>query len=1470
MPAKKRTNKRKLREKKTADQRSKRFASNPEPNYNYQETLRRAAAFERHLKTAKLLNCRSCNESWFDITMNSPDKCKRCANYDKSKKFNKFSAENNMDPGPVPEIFAELSPVEEMLIARVHPVICVFRRKGGQYFYKNHVINFRQNVTEFASKLPHTLSSLSKVFIVRRTSSTTEYQRDFVVSKSRVYRCLAWLKQNNKFYSDIQIDETRLAELPDSETNALQYLETAEDGSEQEIISPPTNENRQSREYLIEEVQSEFVREQNIVDEVNRDTIQDLENVVAANHPNREAEVIPWPEIESSPVNEYKTPGYVACAFVSLFPSGRADFLDDRQVKVTHHEYFKHLFRYKDGRFRSHNRFGYFALNTTLRWKSNRNARVFINKQKVGSMTPAQLIHKIRTDKAFQRNLRTFSSNERITDAYWRVRRYELFDMIEQLGPPTFFITLSAADQFWPDLLNFFEPDRDLLAITEWEHIKRTIRLLNSHAAEAAYLYNRRIRYFLKNIVFPVLKVKDHWYRVEFQERGSPHIHAMVWCEGAPDASVLLCKEINESNEQQFQELADYFDSKIDCWYPEQPDETGDAETNSDEENNQINQPEANPTDAERQPNPCIKYYSQIERQDHLADYKNLINQCQLHKCNSYCSGNAKKICRFGYPKNCSAESQFVYDPKREAFFFQPRRNHPFMNPCSRLFLEIFRANMDIQAVSTPADMLYYLATYASKSESKSKSFLNEVNSIANLPDLSSKEIITKLVMNSFAARSVSKQETSWFNSGQSLYSVSRKFKVINLSLDVDQWIAVDLNSKQTGQQLDDHPETDGEDSELEEQLYLDEEMNEVPNVVPADFDRVQTTSFFKNASKDVVEYLNRPGDLRNVTLKTFFSSYKLNKTKSRSAKYVEADPPLILRVFPIAKDDEEKAKINVLLNVSFTKNDVLLQPNESWQEALGRFNLSSATTGIHQAADRLEAIPRPANDSDEESEPPIFEEWNKLSAVGHNQQVPDFDLGRRTFDTDARWHENTVTADQLKSMKQFAKNQLQPAEQEEAQETAPVNFNEDQQHIIDHFNQQVDCFAQNQPFDIAKLTLIEGVAGAGKSTVLKYMISRCKQMFGENSSVTLAPTGLSALNVHGETIQSRLKIYLGSSKTADLPSLTNAPLQELQQSLKDLKFVFIDEMSMVGVGMLHHINERLKAGTQSEELFGGCCVYLIGDFNQLPPIGEPALYKDTESISSLAGRGRRLFKEFKRYFTLMRSMRQAGEDQEEFRGLLNRVGNGQATMNDKDSLNSRFIGELANRAEFDEALHLFAQNKDVDQHNNSKLKAFNLPILLIKAKDQGSKEKLSDLKHHHQKELRLCVGCKVMLRKNLKTNAGLVNGSVGIVREIFYSENAVESDQPAVIMVEFDGYHGPTFSNNCVPIFPITLFSKGAKRHQFPLTVAYAITIHKSQGLTLAKLVLSLEKANAVGLAYVGLSRVTRFEDLALKLKIS
>ena len=296
----------------------------------------------------------------------------------------------------------------------------------------------------------------------------------------------------------------------------------------------------------------------------------------------------------------------------------------------------------------------------------------------------------------------------------------------------------------------------------------------------------------------------------------------------------------------------------------------------------------------------------------------------------------------------------------------------------------------------------------------------------------------------------------------------------------------------------------------------------------------------------------------------------------------------------------------------------------------------------------------------------------------------------------------------------------------------------------------------------------------------------------------------------------------------------------------------------MVHQTLMCYIHGRLRQIKQSRNQmpFGGISVIAVGDFYQLPPVFGTPLYKDTLEGAIWIDN----FKKVK----LDDIMRQ--KDDSKFALLLNklRVKSKEDKLcdEDKETLQSRETGE-----DCENVLHIYSTNKQVQDWNKQVLHKKCTGIVCILAEDthNTSKDKtkvrdkpLAKLKSSLAPYLWIAVNARVMLTRNIDVEKGLTNGCFGNVVEIVM--DSTNSD-PLCIKVEFD--------KSDIGIYAIEKHQESVKkyvRQQFPLKLAYACTIHKVQGMSLDKAVVSLKNIFEYGQAYVGLSRVTSLSGLVVQ----
>ena len=362
------------------------------------------------------------------------------------------------------------------------------------------------------------------------------------------------------------------------------------------------------------------------------------------------------------------------------------------------------------------------------------------------------------------------------------------------------------------------------------------------------------------------------------------------------------------------------------------------------------------------------------------------------------------------------------------------------------------------------------------------------------------------------------------------------------------------------------------------------------------------------------------------------------------------------------------------------------------------------------------------------------------------------------------------------------------------------------------------------------------------------------------------ATTGKAAYNINGCTIHLLLKLPVGSRSNREL---TAQALVRLQKNLIGITYIIIDEYSMLGETMLGWIDRRCRQATgRSDEVFGGLSIILFGDPGQLPPVADKPLYH-SKPTTCVGEQGHLAYLMFTNVIKLSVNQRVQGTnpEQSQFRDLLMRLRTGDCTEEDWKLLLTRQPSNEPKLTEFRDAIRLYFSNEEVANYNFEQLSALNQPIARINARHSTDLAKKADPDEMAGLEpcIFLAKGAHVMLTMNLWTDVGLCNGATGIVIEFIYANKQQPPDLPQAVIVKFDNYTGPSISNSissCVPICPITVNSQSIdglhERQQLPLKLAWAITIHKSQGLTLQKAWIDIgQSERTAGISYVAISRV-------------
>lgn len=404
------------------------------------------------------------------------------------------------------------------------------------------------------------------------------------------------------------------------------------------------------------------------------------------------------------------------------------------------------------------------------------------------------------------------------------------------------------------------------------------------------------------------------------------------------------------------------------------------------------------------------------------------------------------------------------------------------------------------------------------------------------------------------------------------------------------------------------------------------------------------------------------------------------------------------------------------------------------------------------------------------------------------------------------------------------------------------------------------------------KLIYLTGKAGTGKTTFLKYI----KKITRKNT-VILAPTGVAAINAGGVTIHSFFQIPFGPFvpddlrlRTSSLGSENKVTIydtfkyqEEKRDIIENLELLIIDEISMVRSDVLDVIDKILRVFRKKPHFpFGGVQVILIGDTFQLPPIANreewnilSQFYKTPFFFSAKV-----IETEKPLYIELKKIYRQ---NEQEFIDLLNRVRVNQVKPIDFQTLNSKYQPTFsANGSDY---IILATHNRIVNETNLTRLNQLETEQFTYEAKITNVfPDKMKPTDHY----LHLKVGAQIMFIKNDSGDRKrYFNGKIGKIKELEENKIVTVFDNEQEVEVERAEWQNIKYTYNketkSIEEEIIGTFE------QFPIKLAWAITVHKSQGLTFEKVIADLSGAFASGQVYVALSRCTSFNGLVLKTQL-
>lgn len=382
------------------------------------------------------------------------------------------------------------------------------------------------------------------------------------------------------------------------------------------------------------------------------------------------------------------------------------------------------------------------------------------------------------------------------------------------------------------------------------------------------------------------------------------------------------------------------------------------------------------------------------------------------------------------------------------------------------------------------------------------------------------------------------------------------------------------------------------------------------------------------------------------------------------------------------------------------------------------------------------------------------------------------------------------------------------------------------------------------------KNLFITGKAGTGKSYLLKYFSTKTKKRV-----LYCAPTGIAALNISGVTLHSAF----GWNNLMDDSEIKLS--SNRQALLKNIDTLVIDEISMVRVDVFSQVDKILKFANRNNLPFGGKQIILFGDLFQLPPVAKK---EETEFFTDKYGgifffnspaykNGNFVFREIEEIFR---------QTDQEFIEILNDIRIGNINEQQIKSLNEHYVKEVPRRV-----VQVVPMKNEANRINMENLEKLGSQLFEYQANILVGEQNLKETDFPCDFDLKLKIGALVMMITNDQENKRWVNGTLGIISAL----------SPTMVKVTINGTDfeiSPTTFNKYKCEYDR---EEGKLKYivessvsQFPLILAYAITIHKSQGMTYQQIACNLDNCFAPGQAYVALSRCANYDKLYLTEKIN
>ncbi|XP_071153640.1 uncharacterized protein [Mytilus edulis] len=1199
---------------------------------------------------------------------------------------------NGLQLPPIPDELNSLNKLEKQLISVRIPFMKIIQLpKGNQKGFIGPCVSIPTDIEKTTNVLPRSENEaeLIRCKLKRKLEYKGYCQYEFV-SRKKICKGLEYLQQNNPYYHDKLLNDKWIEHIPSDFKDLVTEEAELTEVLPEEHAKDDKNHDDEDISFKDKGLPSDTcLQPVDLGQEILDQHFEDIFCVA--------------PGEGNTPVSMLQEHGNEAMSFPVQFPEGSFGSYDaKRLVPLTRSRYFHARLFNADTRFSGDTSYIFYAqylseLEQVIS-KVSIALRKSSGKDKTGNIITARML----TDKNQLKRLLTtdqgykFMTPIRGTPPYWQATLRDLMASIRQLGIPTWFATFSAADFRWKETLQvLLEQQKSTQSLEDLDWTGKS-ELLQYNPVMSAVMFDHRFNTFLKEILikkYIIGNVKDHFHRIEFQQRGSPHAHCLFWIKDAPLLDTHDDKEV-----------CDFVDSYVTC---DLPSESADPELHEIVSSVQQHSKKHSKSCAKKgtecrfnfpRPPSTNTFISRSSTQSGPSVQKPSKERISFAKdilLRLWKTVNNTNI------ENITTENLFIAAgitqeefetasnvlTKRTTVTIKRKPADIWINQYNPTLLRCWNANMDLQYITDAYSCVMYIISYISKAEREMGLVLENARKEAAEGNCDAQDAMKKIGGAYFRQREVSAQEATYRACGLHLKESSRKVQFLPVG-DNQVKMSLPLNIIQMKANQSDH-------SIWMHSLYDRYKARPVSfqfdilcyASFSSDYRVLSPSQIPKKTSQYVFELQNDLGYIRKhsrtdsaIVAYPRFSKIKNPELYFKSSlqlflphRFDDQLKPLKFKTYQemylngaVSLDSsKEPQQVKTIVESNrhlFEQNADELDEAQDLLEKQGPLEDAWALIAPESEAERLEAqVEKEHLDDEDGSEIPDLDILNKKVRKG-----TDFEVRQSIF-----------TCQQI----QHLLRQLN-IEQKRV-------FYQIRQWCLDKVNGK-----NPHPFKV----FINGGAGTGKSHLIKCLCYETNKILSPHAPnpddivvLITAPTATAAFNIGGTTLHQAFSL----SKSLPFPYIykRDDEINKLRTKLQNLQILIIDEISMVGQRVLLYISERLRQIKQSgNALFGNICVIAVGDFYQLPPVKQKCLYDL---------RPEHFFPLWSLNFSLVelnQIMRQ--KEDSEFAQLLNRLRVKKKT----EHLLPRDLSVLKSCMQHSvplDSLHIFATNKEIDSHNS-------------------------------------------------------------------------------------------------------------------------------------------------------------------------